>query len=94
MILEVALLNVRSGESPAFEQVHQRGPSKGSKPFKPLILNFQTPSQGKQRDGEKPPIAGRIGVESLWRFPAAGRSGPRIRREPEGTWRRDVPSVY
>ena len=54
----------------------------------------QALSQGEQSDGEKPPIAGRIGVAPLWRFPAAGQSGQRMRRETEGTGHTEVPSVY
>jgi len=34
------------------------------------------------------------GVEPLWRFPAAGRSGQRIRRETEGGLGRTAKSVY
>ena len=33
-------------------------------------------------------------IPLLWRFPAAGRSGLRMRRETEGTGHTEVPSVY
>ena len=54
-------------------------------------------SQGKRSAGEEPAIAGvgDPGVESLWRFSAAGRSRQNYTpRVPRAFGTRDVPNVY